>query len=382
MSAPSRSHLPALDGVRGLAILLVLVAHLGVWSDSAADRITRDAALLGFSGVDLFFVLSGFLITRLLWADRETAGRLPRFWIRRALRIFPLYIAATVALFVVLPLLGKAWSEYPMPELWDARWYYWLHATNLRIAAQGTFDLPYNTGHFWSLAVEEQFYLLWPLVVWRQRSLEGLLRVSLWTVAAGLALRIVVGGVLGDTTSAYVLVATRMDGLALGAAIFALLELGRLDAWRPRALGFGLAGIVVMAATVRMQETSAWAAMAMFVSATLVHASLLTLVLTGSSAVVDRGWLRLLGRYSYGLYVIHFPLLLGLAPIRTWARTLPAPGGWSIAGSAAYFAIVGGITLAAAVASYHLYERPFLLLKERLTAVPRERLVPRVVRRA
>ena len=383
MTAPTgRSHLSALDGVRGLAILLVLVAHLGAWGSSAADRLSSDIALLGFSGVDLFFVLSGFLITRLLWADRDVEGRLPRFWIRRALRIFPLYAAALVVLFLVLPLAGKAWTEYPMPELWDARWYYWLHATNIRIAVEGTLDLPYNTGHFWSLAVEEQFYLLWPLVVWRQRTLEELLRVSLWTAGGAWVLRVVIGAVLGDTTSAYVLVATRMDGLALGAAIFALWRLGRLDAWRRSALPIGLAAGVVMAASVPLHARSPWAATAMYLAATVLHAARLARVLTGSQGVVDRPWLRLLGRYSYGLYLIHYPMLLALEPVRRWARTLPTLGGWSIAGSLAYSAIAGGAVLAVAMTSYHFYERPFLALKDRLAPAPDARHVPALARRS
>src|SRR5688500_3796057 len=119
MSTTSRSgHLPALDGVRGLAILVVLVAHLGVWGASADGRVSREVSLLRFSGVARCFGLSGFPSPRLRWADRERDGRLPRFWIRRSLRSFPLYVAVLVALFLVLPAAGKSWAEYPMPDLW------------------------------------------------------------------------------------------------------------------------------------------------------------------------------------------------------------------------------------------------------------------------
>ena len=370
-----RAHLPALDGVRGLAILLVLVAHLTLWGNSTPDQASRFVTLLGFSGVDLFFVLSGFLITRLLWSGREPGG-LQRFWIRRILRIWPLYLAALVGLFVVLPVL-KGLGQYPMPELWRDRWYYWLHATNIRIAVQGALDLPYNTGHFWSLAVEEQFYLVWPLVVWRIRTPEGLLRVSLAAIVVSWILRLFVGGVLNEPIAAYVLMPTRMDGLALGAMIFALSALGRLDRWRSASLIIAAASSISAAALMPIHREAGWADSTMGVAASLFHAALLTRVLTGSAAMVDRPWLRMFGRYSYGIYVIHFPLLLVLKPLAARARMLPTIAGWSLPTALAFFVGATGLSLVLAIISYHFYERHFLALKDRLAPTPRrDRVAP------
>ena len=372
----TRAHLPALDGVRGLAILLVLMGHLTLWGNSTADVASGYVTTLGFSGVDLFFVLSGFLITRLLWSGRE-AGGLQRFWVRRMLRIWPLYLAALTGLFVVLPLL-KGWHEYPMPELWADRWYYWLHATNIKTALQGNLDLPYHTGHFWSLAVEEQFYLVWPLIVWRIRTLDGLVRVSAGAIAVGFILRLFIGGVLNAPVAAYVLMPTRMDGLALGAFIFALSALGRLDRWRSAALPIAVVSFIVGAALMPIHRETAWADGIMGVSASLFHAALLTRVLTGSAARVDRPWLRMFGRYSYGIYVIHFPLLLVLKPFAERVRSLPTVAGWSLPSAIAFFSSGTVISLALAMLSYHLYERHFLALKDRLAPPPRrERTVPR-----
>ena len=356
----TRRHIPALDGVRGLAILLVLVAHLTVWGTSTPDRVSRNVALLGFSGVDLFFVLSGFLITGILWENRE----LRRFWIRRVLRIWPLYLAVLAGLFVVLPAF-KGWHEYPMPELWADRWFYWLHATNIKAALQHSLAFPYDTGHFWSLAVEEQFYLVWPLVVWRIRTLDGLLRVSLWLVGAAWLLRLVVGGVAGDITAEYVLMPTRMDGLAMGAAIFALSAQNRLDRWRRPAAVAGLVTLAIGAALMPIRTASPWLETGMHLAFSLCQAAVLTRVLTGSAPVVDRAWLRILGRYSYGIYVFHVPLVLVLLPFRDWAQRLPAIGGWSLPGALVFFAGSAALSLGIAMVSYHAYERHFLALKDR-----------------
>jgi peptidoglycan/LPS O-acetylase OafA/YrhL len=356
-----RQHLPALDGVRGLAILLVLVLHLTPWGSSAADRVSAHVAGFGASGVDLFFVLSGFLITGILWTSRGPGG-LKRFWIRRVLRIWPLYTAVVVGLFVVLPSF-KGWRTYPMPELWSDRWYYWLHATNLKAIVQHARGLPYNTGHLWSLAVEEQFYLVWPLLVWRIRTLRGLLRLSFAAILVAWVLRLVIGGVLGDELTAYMLMPTRMDGFGLGAAIFALFALGRLNQLRrPALIAFFLSLVVALSPF----NTTPWEIVAIRLAASICHGSLMIVVLTGSQKFVDRSWLRMFGKYSYGVYVVHPPLIVALTPFAEWTRTLPTLGGWALPTAVVYFMGMTSLSLIIAMASYHGYERHFLRLKDRL----------------
>ena len=363
-SPSDRAHIAALDGVRGIAILLVLVFHLSVWGSSPADRLSFAITGFGGFGVDLFFVLSGFLITRILWTSRGPGG-LKRFWIRRALRIWPLYLALLAGLFVVLPLL-KGWDEYPMPELWADRWYYWLHATNLATAVHRERGLPYNTGHLWSLAIEEQFYLVWPLIVWRIRTLKGLLRCSLATIGVAWALRVVIGGVFGDDLTASLLMPTRMDGFAFGAAIFALSAQGRLGRIRRPAL----IAIWPAVAVALAQFQTAWGLVAIRLAASICHASVLAIVLTGSARLVDRPWLRLFGKYSYGLYMIHMPLIGVMVRFTDWAKTLPTVDGWSLPATLVNNAGITAVSLALAMASYHLYEQHFLDLKEKWAPRP------------
>ena len=158
-SAAHRS-IPELDGVRGLAILLVLLFHFGA-RPQGVPRLLTGLFALGWTGVDLFFVLSGFLITGILIRTKECSNYFRSFYARRALRIFPLYVLTIVAYFyIALPIahhFGK-WSS------WDnslGTWY-WLHISNWQSSFGN--EVPLLT-HYWSLAIEEQFYLLWPLVV-------------------------------------------------------------------------------------------------------------------------------------------------------------------------------------------------------------------------
>jgi peptidoglycan/LPS O-acetylase OafA/YrhL len=156
--------MPSLDGLRGLAIGGVLASHfLDRWPlSTGADRAFLAVVGLGWSGVDLFFVLSGLLITGILV---DTLGA-PRWWrsflARRTLRIFPLYYLALAIFWVAGPAAG-------LIDPWTLRrwgWWYWSYLGNWAFAAGQT--IPSLT-HLWSLAVEEQFYLFWPLLVWLAR---------------------------------------------------------------------------------------------------------------------------------------------------------------------------------------------------------------------
>jgi peptidoglycan/LPS O-acetylase OafA/YrhL len=148
---------PRLDGVRGIAILLVLVYHLTLYGGMAPngpflDRLWRTWTLPLGLGVDLFFVLSGFLITGILLDTKDGPDYFRNFYARRFLRIFPLYYATLAATFLLIPAVRL-----------DAVWY-WTYLINYRFADVGWPRVAY-LGHFWTLAVEEQFYLVWPALV-------------------------------------------------------------------------------------------------------------------------------------------------------------------------------------------------------------------------
>ena len=183
----SRSHLAGLDGVRGLAILLVLAIHfLGMRTPQGRGQyLLVKAAGYGMLGVDLFFVLSGFLITGLLLDGRTEPRPLRNFYARRVLRIFPLYFGVLVACYLVLPLvlsLPPAFAAVRTHQAW-----LWTFTSNLFTAIHGSWTSLNYLSHFWSLAIEEHYYLLWPLVVLavQPRTLE---RISIGVVAGALLL--------------------------------------------------------------------------------------------------------------------------------------------------------------------------------------------------
>ncbi|MDW7696024.1 acyltransferase (plasmid) [Flammeovirgaceae bacterium SG7u.111] len=152
-----KKHIPVLDGIRGLAILLVLIFHLFDYIP-----ITK----IGWIGVDLFFVLSGFLITGILLNTKDSPNYYQSFIIRRALRIFPLYYGFLVFFMIIVPFTSLSQSITDYDYLTEHQVYYWFYLQNWL----ASFDQNWPTGnaisHLWSLAVEEQFYLLWPFVVY------------------------------------------------------------------------------------------------------------------------------------------------------------------------------------------------------------------------
>ena len=184
---PQKKHdvILELDGVRGIAILLVLLFHLELPYPAGAPRLLFAPLLIGWSGVDLFFVLSGFLITGILIDTRDCRNYFSSFYMRRVLRIMPLYLLAVFAYFAVaLPIAHH--FGYWSARNGSAQMWFWLHLSNWP-AAFGTV-VPF-IGHFWSLSVEEQFYFVWPLVVLFVRP-SRLIHVCCGVVVAALALRI------------------------------------------------------------------------------------------------------------------------------------------------------------------------------------------------
>jgi len=359
---------PALDGVRGLAILLVLAHNLNPFTGTGRliDRSAELASNFGWVGVQLFFVLSGYLITGILLDSRGAPGYYRSFFGRRVLRIFPLYYGVLVVCLVILPALGLAPDR--LLEDREHRIWLWLYLINwAEPLGCGVAAFP----HFWSLAVEEQFYLVWPLVVSRttpRRLLQVVAGLVVVALGARLALRLAGAGEAGP----YMFTICRMDALGLGAAVAALL---RIPAHRERVTrrrtaitawmtGLFVAGFFVTGGYARVSyadQTFGYTILA------LAFAALVLLVVLDHER--GHGWIgaafklsvvRSFGKYSYAIYLFHQPLnqMVGEPVLHSLA-----PHGTGLKAGALYMVAVTAVSYAMAVVSYHGFERHFLALK-------------------
>jgi peptidoglycan/LPS O-acetylase OafA/YrhL len=374
----SGTHLPALDGLRGIAILGVMVFHFflfsGIEPKSWFEDFIFSCGEVGWCGVDLFFVLSGFLITGILFDTRNRSGALKTFYWRRALRIFPLYYGFLALRFFVLPRLAPASHPLWIPlgrQLWQ-----WSYLSNIQIAVRGWEGLPYDLQHFWSLAIEEQFYLIWPWLVF-SLSRRALLRICAATVVGALLLRVVLDG-RGLWLPSYVLTSTRLDPLAVGAALALIWRQPGDSAvaarWsRPVLIvaGASLALMFVLRRGLRFQDpivgTLGFSLLAILFGALLFMS--LSAPATGRAMgrtrrVLTSAPLRFLGKYSYALYVFHQPIAWRLSALGLGAVLIPKVGG-RLPAVACFAAVALALSLVAALASWNLWEKYFLKLKRR-----------------
>lgn len=371
------SHLPSLDGIRGLAILMV-IAHnvqlLDVPEMHGAVALVQFILNIGWIGVQLFFVLSGFLITGILLDSVGQPHGLRNFIARRALRIFPLYYGALVLIFVLLPLLGA------QPEMYKAQAPYqiwlWTYLSNWTDALGiGPKSLP----HFWSLAVEEQFYLLWPLLVLSLRSPARVAIMCLVVAVVSLVCRIMLFNADASHYVVYEWTICRMDALALGGLAATC---WRVEAWRTwltahrRQLTWALYALLAASFlwTHAFPRTSIRGMTEGYTVLAILFAAWLYASANRDAQVARSGartplWHRALrhpalqsvGKYSYGMYVIHKPLH-DLFSAKVLARMGVQTEG-HIVNASLHVLAVTLISYAAAWVSYHLYEVHFLRLK-------------------
>jgi peptidoglycan/LPS O-acetylase OafA/YrhL len=360
-----RVHLPGLDGMRGLGVLLVLAVHFsGLHAGVPYLRSIASPALdfVAFAfGIPLFFVLSGFLITGILLETREKPGYFRNFFSRRVLRIFPLYYLTLAVLFLAMPAWGRQLGGTSSP-----RWL-WLYVSNLEIARRGSWTYRYLS-HFWSLAVEEQYYLIWPLVVFLVPP-RRLLAVCAFLGLSSVLLRIVLTAGWKHNVAAYVLTPCQLDPLCTGGALAILVRKWPLHRFRipARAAVLGSLAAYVVLGWYKQPRTFREQVVGRPLLSCFLFGGILLLA-AGESGLIRRVLglrpLTVAGKYSYGLYVLHFPLLPFLF------RCFPASGIGRAVGSAAagrVIAILLSITACflAAALSYELFEKRFLKMKDR-----------------
>jgi peptidoglycan/LPS O-acetylase OafA/YrhL len=366
--------MPALDGVRGLAVLMVLVFHfVGTtlptsWVENVIVHVTSYGSL----GVELFFVLSGFLITGILYDARNKPHYFRNFFMRRVLRIFPLYYGVLALVFLVAPLIPSLRGP-TLGYLVDRQAWAWLYGVNVYIAMHDEWNFSY-LNHFWSLAIEEHFYLFWPLTVFvlarRPRALIAVsLAISLCAMFARLA-----GSLMGlGWWTTYTLTPFRLDGLALGAFLAVAARhpggLERLMRALPRVVWIVsgmLATTYVWTRLVSRQDLELVATLRAGLIVVLL-ACLLTYAVSAPERSATSRFFRsrcmvFLGTYSYGLYVYHHFISYYLTTNRTeleLARWLGSHG----AAVALQATLGASASLLLAYLSYELYEKRFLALK-------------------
>ena len=354
-------HVPGLDGLRAIAVLMVLLCHFQLATPHWIWQVFHQG---GF-GVYLFFVLSGFLITRILLSEKSKPGYFRNFYARRTLRIFPLYYGVLALQFwVLLPI-------FPTPHtLADAHYQGWLWAYgyNILTAVKGHYFFSSDwmgLGHFWSLAVEEQFYLVWPFIV-LALCRETLLKLCIGIVALTPILRLAFYAAGANQYWITFFTICQMDSLALGAMLACLESSGRLNAVVPMAwrvvLGIGAILVICSFFYPRSPETTLplifyHGAVALFFGA------IVALAVCGAFRWLDNRVLREVGQKSYGMYVFHVPLLVLAmnyihlpSHLRQWA--------WhGCLADMIFFSSMIIITYLVAFISYNAYEKHFLRLK-------------------
>ncbi len=359
-------HIGALDGVRGLAILLVLIFHL-LWSNSeTGSRLGNFVVGLrgaGWVGVDLFYSLSGFLITGILFDSLNGRHYFRNFYVRRALRIVPLYYAVITTLLILVYFhlhttgLGR---PYALLVFYLNNTPLWWHTT-------GGQPLIYLTDHLWSLAVEEQFYLVWPFVIFAIRDRKKLLWIALLLALMAPVSRILMLSHGADLNATYKMTICRADSL-LGGAWLALVIRGNARQlvlkYAPHFFWFGLCacGLIAWKTSNFDFEMNRTVNLVGYSFVAIASTSWIAMALKPGGAVawtMSFRWLRFLGKYSYGIYVLHMPVVAAKLLVPTLQQHIHAKPLFHLATSA----VVMAITIPLAMLSYKFYEQPFLSLK-------------------
>jgi peptidoglycan/LPS O-acetylase OafA/YrhL len=353
MSQNSPVHVNSLDGVRGVAVLTVMLYHARVAGFRG-----------GFLGVDIFFVLSGFLITGLLFREWKQASsvNLRRFYLRRALRLLPALLALLVLTLVFPRVFIPRLEDGQSPRLWWAALASISYASNW-VRAFDLTDMNF-LGHTWSLGIEEQFYTLWPLGLLIMLRAGNRRVATISVICLGILGSAVLRAVRWDGRESllrdYYSLETRLDSLLVGCLLALLLSwelVPRTGRWKTAIRAAATAAVVVLAVMINRAEyagpaTYHWL---LFVAALCAGIVLLHLIHSPSramEAVLTLPALVWLGRISYGIYLWHSPIqtgVLGEARMLRFGLTGPLR-----------IVIPFAVTIAVAAASFYLLERPIL----------------------
>lgn len=350
-------HVPALTGLRGVAVLLVVLLHSGpLFPDRVVGTLPYRFTQGGYLGVDLFFALSGFLITSLLLEERGRSGqvRLRNFYARRALRLLPALYVMLGSYAVYSIVVGLSWYQTKMTIIWAVG-----YATNFQTVLKPASVAP-SLGHLWSLAIEEQFYFIWPVVF--VTALRRARRITPVVVGMLVAIYVIalnryslhVSGV--PSTHLFVRLDTRADELLIGALAAVLWHYSRQRTSRWfELLGWSGAATFLWCMFRDAPPAAFWDKGGF----TLVGLAATAMVVAGVSGQWSARWvltckpLLILGEVSYGLYLWHLPIFKA---VHTYGATWPA---------GTELLVAWLITAAATGASWYVVEQPANRLKHR-----------------
>jgi peptidoglycan/LPS O-acetylase OafA/YrhL len=331
--------IPALDGFRAVAAILILLDH--------AQHDVFPSALIG---VDIFFVLSGFLITGVILNERERSGRvsLRRFYLRRALRLYPA--------LVLLVLISNLVFQVPIRAYLASAARALTYTTNVHLGLGGGSGALDQT---WSLGVEEQFYLLWPIVLVLALRADRALRTAIYVFLGAVILHTITV-ILWTPAAAYMLPSSRLDQIIAGAMLALVFRTSRgtvaVERWCTPLLAWASViaiGLIALLPDHRggfYELARMWVVTSAAVGVIGHLASRRHGLLVSLAAARPAVWL---GERSYGLYLLHILVITEIATYIQWRPVLRLP-------------LIVGASVAAAAACYTLVERPFLRLKDRI----------------
>lgn len=358
--ASNRQYYPALDGLRGIAILMVVAFHNFNYTNYF---------FFGWLGVDLFFVISGFLITEILLNTVDEPKYLRNFYLRRILRIFPLYYLLLIICLLILPAipsLQESMHYYSKNQLWY--WFYlqnWLYI----LKPQGSNNLLI---HLWSLAVEEQFYLIWPFIILIVRNKKTLLAITVILFAAIMITRSILWVTNTGTPFTDLFLYTRIDGLCLGCSLALLRKI------KPALIGNSIAIIVTCFAIMNFIffffNRNNGFTFPYFTFIGFTTFSVLFLLLVNESISNENGvtaklfkipLLKFFGKISYGFYIIHWPVYKFSTPFFMSIQKNNGDTN-SLTSKIISSCLATILALSLSILSYHFFEKRFLQLKKKL----------------
>jgi peptidoglycan/LPS O-acetylase OafA/YrhL len=348
--------MPAIDGLRAFAVIAVVLFHIA-WplsQDSASQRLhVWSLVSHGWIGVDLFFVISGFLITGILLDSKGSLHYFRNFYIRRALRIWPLYYAVVFAVLFIYPHIHPNGSLVHQPAPWYCYAFYLQNFTALQNRLLGV---------TWSLAVEEQFYVAWPLVV-MLLSRKNLARLITSLMLAAPLFRFLLHFDYPVWTFC------RMDGILAGSLLALWLRSADVSAFRLRTVATclllvgGIGSVWLFSAASQNGESSilVYSFLALGFSGLVCFAAFDQMLPRPFRRVLEHSWVRYVGKISYAIYlfhrIVHQVLVFALYRLRIPLRR-------EIASQDAVFVMLElVVVIAAASCSWWFFERPILSLK-------------------